>query len=425
MTYSCSVQVTPGAGRLTVAPGALLFVPDVEDGEVGDELTCALADATSGHEHAEPDSSGRVSGLVADVVMRDVDETPDFILITWPVATQDRLYVMVRGDVAVSSDLPSVPSLSGAASATWSEHRVPGSPETAQFSAGLEPASWSGLIEGTVPAGGFRLTLTEVVAPDPPSRRADPPQQPTTSAPLARSLTGRTSATGLDALAAAVDPDAVEAHDPAHDVAPPTDDEQRTRLDVERPPRSAAPDETTLTETDLAPAAAIDQPAMASPALRRPAMVPSRMCPSGHPNPPHAMTCRSCGLALASDDELTIEQPVLATLALDGLAPVRVDDRLVIGRRPTLEAARQPTGRCLAIPSPLEVSRTHCVVAADGWQITVTDCGSKAGTALLAVGSTIPVRLDPWVPHEADIGDTILLGGPTTARLATPDANAT
>ncbi len=144
----------------------------------------------------------------------------------------------------------------------------------------------------------------------------------------------------------------------------------------------------------------------------------ARRCPVGHPNPPHRSTCRICGAELdVNTPAVTVEQPVLGMAELPDGRLVDLVGSVVVGRNPSSEAARcDDDATLVSLESATSVSRTHVVIRAEGWTITVTDCGSRGGSALVA-GDEEPVALTEWVPHELSGGDLVYLGGPTAIRI--------
>lgn len=148
-------------------------------------------------------------------------------------------------------------------------------------------------------------------------------------------------------------------------------------------------------------------------------LVPSRHCPDGHPNPPLAEVCRACEAAIdAAAPTLAVPQPELGRLLLVDGEAMAIDRALVLGRRPDATvAAAAPGSRLISIGSDATISRTHAVVRADGWTVTVTDCGSRSGTAVLMPGGDEPLVLQPWIPHEVTVGARIFLGGPTSVSV--------
>ena len=142
-------------------------------------------------------------------------------------------------------------------------------------------------------------------------------------------------------------------------------------------PGPTDPDRTLIPDRDI-PEPAAGETGLEPPPEKR--LVPSRHCPDGHPNPPLADACRICGAAMdAAAPTVAILQPVLGRLVLDDGESAAIDRALVLGRRPDAAVAGMPAGsRLIVVGAAATVSRTHAVVRADGWTVTVTDCGSRA-----------------------------------------------
>ncbi|MFK7918941.1 MAG: FHA domain-containing protein [Ilumatobacter sp.] len=163
-------------------------------------------------------------------------------------------------------------------------------------------------------------------------------------------------------------------------------------------------------------------PQAIEPAEPRATLVAARCCPADHPNPPHLVRCRICDLAIdTAADTVTVRSPVLAVARLNDGSTIDLTGTKVIGRRPSTDRSRLVGPHDLVgIDAPASVSRTHLIVAASGWLLTVTDCGSSSGTALVDAQESEPMPLQPWVPHELGVGDTVHLGGPTTMTIEEP-----
>ena len=56
--------------------------------------------------------------------------------------------------------------------------------------------------------------------------------------------------------------------------------------------------------------------------------------------------------------------------------------------------------------------------------MTVTDCGSRSGTAVLMPDGDEPLLLQPWIPHEVPVDARIFLGGPTSVAIEASDGAA-
>lgn len=145
-------------------------------------------------------------------------------------------------------------------------------------------------------------------------------------------------------------------------------------------------------------------------------------CSTGHPNPPHAATCRVCGIDIAEQEPELIHRPALARIAGTGRTPVPLDRTILIGRSPRLRGhvddGAQPM--LLAIDSPdKDVSRTHLEIRVEGWSLLATDLHSANGTTITSPGRPL-VRLRPGEPHLIDIGTKFHLGDEVELRIEGP-----
>lgn len=342
---SARLTVGPGAGRLARRTDGLLFVAGSPDPRRWKPIVDAYLDAVTNDDAREVVTTAAVEARF------DLDP---FVMVAWSNAIE----LLVLGAIEVRSDLPSVPMLSGAASATWVEHRVARPPATAQLAAGACADTATRLDAGAVAAGGFALALAI---------------------------------------------DGVALPDPVSTAAPPVPIEEP--IDPEMTITAAAP--------------VIADVASATAASDRPGLVRARRCSRGHPNPPHAAQCRTCGdlIGAASAVEM-VAQPVLGHVVLPDGSAIAVNGTSVLGRRPDTQVARvESTARLVPLAVDAGVSRTHVVIRADGWTITATDCGSRGRTVLRSSGSVEPEVLEPWVPHELEPGDTLYLGGPTHLQV--------
>ena len=140
-------------------------------------------------------------------------------------------------------------------------------------------------------------------------------------------------------------------------------------------------------------------------------------CEAGHPNPVHASSCRECDGTITSRTG-QVEQPVLGVLRVSSGATAVLDADIIIGRLPqgtSSTAAQSP--RLLAVPSPGKaISKTHCAVRVEGWDMRVEDLGSTNGTFLLRAGEE-PRRVPEHQPLFLRIGDVIDIGDGTTLTV--------
>ena len=140
-------------------------------------------------------------------------------------------------------------------------------------------------------------------------------------------------------------------------------------------------------------------------------------CEAGHPNPVHASSCRECDGTITSRTG-QVEQPVLGVLRVSSGATAVLDADIIIGRLPqgtSSTAAQSP--RLLAVPSPGKaISKTHCAVRVEGWDMRVEDLGSTNGTFLLLAGEE-PRRVPEHQQLFLRIGDVIDIGDGTTLTV--------
>lgn len=141
------------------------------------------------------------------------------------------------------------------------------------------------------------------------------------------------------------------------------------------------------------------------------------LCEKGHPNPTHASSCRICSSPL-SNSSVTVPRPDLGRIVLSTGEEVALDQDIIIGRRPrsTPSAGRAPA-RLVIVPSPgKKISRSHCELRIDDWDVRLHDLGSQNGTLLMRPGQA-PVRLDGSVAMVLTPGDVVELGENISFRM--------
>ena len=140
-------------------------------------------------------------------------------------------------------------------------------------------------------------------------------------------------------------------------------------------------------------------------------------CEAGHPNPVHASSCRECDGTITSRTG-QVERPVLGVLRVSSGATAILDTDVIIGRLPqgtSSTTAQRP--RLLAVPSPGKaISKTHCAVRVEGWDMRVEDLGSTNGTFLLRAGEE-PRRVPEHQQLLLRAGDIIDIGDGTTLAV--------
>jgi hypothetical protein len=133
-------------------------------------------------------------------------------------------------------------------------------------------------------------------------------------------------------------------------------------------------------------------------------------CPSLHPNPANANSCRVCGVPIAEQPPITLPRPVLGRLQLSSGGEVTLDRGVLMGRGPS--DGRQVGGErphLVKLPSPDNgISRDHLEVLIDGWHVLVTDLNSTNGTLITQPGRS-PRRLSPDQPTMIEPGTIVTL----------------
>ena len=137
-------------------------------------------------------------------------------------------------------------------------------------------------------------------------------------------------------------------------------------------------------------------------------LVEATTCLNGHSNPVGLAICRACAVEIHPEAEVTlIAQPAAGHIRFADGTAVEIDKPHVIGRKPTSEPGTQPI-----IIEHAEVSRSHLTLTLDGWNVLVTDLGSRNGTWVIPPSDPTPLRLDAQVPYLLEHGTAVHLGGP-------------
>jgi hypothetical protein len=138
-------------------------------------------------------------------------------------------------------------------------------------------------------------------------------------------------------------------------------------------------------------------------------------CQGAHFNPPQARVCRVCGMALGSEDPVTVPRPPLGTLRFSTGDVVVLDRPVLVGRSPVSSGpvnGEEP--HLVLVPSPdQDISRTHLEVRIDGWHVLVLDRRSTNGTTVTLPGQ-VPQRLHPMEPFLIATGAVVTLGDEAT-----------
>ena len=137
------------------------------------------------------------------------------------------------------------------------------------------------------------------------------------------------------------------------------------------------------------------------------------LCPAGHPSPPHAGSCRTCGREIPPQQAFPTPRPSLGVLRISTGGSVPLDRGVVLGRAPRvnedLPANQRP--HLLRVGGvDRDISRNHAEIVLEGWHVLVRDLGSTNGTTVTLPGQE-PVRLRPTEDQGIEPGTVITLAG--------------
>jgi hypothetical protein len=418
VTLRAAVRLAPGNGIVARRSDALLYLPERDE-----RLVEAFTTSPEG---------GELQALASVAVAAGFDVAP-YAAVDWGSTVR----VMAFGAVAVETDQPSLPMLSGAGSRTWVEHSLTVD-ATAVITAGdgevpVDPAT--DLTAGVVLAGAFRLELVPAAAP------AAPPAEPVAPSAPAEEV----DPAGVEPIDAEDTPDEETAADPttsvSRPVAPPPpepviaagDDPAAALAAIQaaamgadgRPVHESPGEQPTPTPPSAAPAAVAEpEPsdadagaegdadadadaditlpppapgellgevmrlggAAAAGSPERGSLVDAKLCPDGHPNPPVVASCAVCGQFLTPGVGAVVHvpRPSLGHLEFDDGSIVELDRELLVGRNPDRDTDPERAGLRPVKVVGDKVSRSHLEVRYQGWDVLVADCASTNGTFVVA-----------------------------------------
>lgn len=413
------VTLIGGDGRVARRATAVLFTP--------------APDATLLTAFDAADDGAELQALASTTVAEGFTVTP-FAAVSWSGAT---VRVMVFGDVALETDQPSLPMLSGAASRTWVEHTIVlDGPAVISVGDREQLAGDTALGDGIVLAGGFELA----VRPD----AEDPPAASTIEPSPVPMLEPEPEPEPEPAPAPSPEPES----EPVETASPPTMSTP-TPVDARDPEAALAAIQAAAMDEDGLPVAAVGATAPPAappaPAGRRndpvdggedavdddpditlappeadavrdearahtgPSLVEAKRCPRQHANPPSASTCTVCDELLPPGNAAVVHipQPVLGAIVLDDGVRVPLDQDLILGRNPgTID---DHDVRAVRVAGE-KVSRRHLDVRRKGWEVVVTDLGSTNGSFVVAHPGGPVLALDPDRPQLVEPGATVYFG---------------
>ena len=143
------------------------------------------------------------------------------------------------------------------------------------------------------------------------------------------------------------------------------------------------------------------------------------LCPAGHPSPPHAGACRTCGREIPPQQPFPTPRPSLGVLRISTGGSVPLDRGVLLGRAPRVNEelpANQRPHLLRVGGADRDISRNHAEVVLEGWHVLVRDLGSTNGTTVTLPGQE-PVRLRPTEDQGIEPGTVVTLADEVEADL--------
>ena len=201
-------------------------------------------------------------------------------------------------------------------------------------------------------------------------------------------------------------PSPLDEADPVDEPPPPP------RAPTEELPVADRQDEAEPAAVHAAPDVTTDRGALprAEDDLDRPVVL-AVLCPAGHPSPPHAGSCRTCGREIPPQQPFPTARPSLGVLRISTGGSVPLDRGVLLGRAPRVNEELPPSQRPHLLRvggADRDISRNHAEVVLEGWHVLVRDLGSTNGTTVTLPGQE-PVRLRPTEDQGIEPGTVVTL----------------
>lgn len=394
MNPSQQVAVTDGDGMVARRPASVLFVSS-ETQHQADLLVQEFLTAPS-------DITAMAAVLAAAHEVPPGVPEPEIAILRW---TAESGHLLVRGDVRVTTDDPTLPFMNGAGLAGWIERSLFSLPVTVAAGSGAPNATAA--VGGSVTGGGFTATIVAdttgahdvvrnatvarapVFPPDLVPPRGGPPRAP------------GNEGVGVESLIPP--PPAVE---PAYSAL--WDDPKRAGS----APTNAGAASPRLRSTFS------HQPGVG--AHRHTGPLRGRECMNHHPNPPEAASCRECGATLnpASGSLVEFPRSAIGSMKMGDGRTIALDRSVLVGRKPNADERSRWSDFTLVVSDDTKVSRNHLEVLVSGWDVQVVDCGSRNGTSVQFPGQPERESLTPGVPVFITVGASVRFGGQSFTFVA-------
>jgi hypothetical protein len=143
--------------------------------------------------------------------------------------------------------------------------------------------------------------------------------------------------------------------------------------------------------------------------------VRGQMCERGHLNDPRLSLCAFCGAHVEETGGQLVAgpRPALGLIVFEDGTTYTVDAEYLVGRMPEGDP-RVAAGalRSLSVEDPSgAVSRVHAEVRVTGWDVLLTDVGSRNGTFVSDQGEQEWTQLPSGQTHRLLPGTRVRLGG--------------
>ncbi|MEJ3657678.1 FHA domain-containing protein [Actinomycetes bacterium KLBMP 9759] len=141
------------------------------------------------------------------------------------------------------------------------------------------------------------------------------------------------------------------------------------------------------------------------------------LCARGHLNDPRSHFCVLCGIRMNERTGVLVvgQRPPLGLLVFDDGATYTVDAEYLVGRMPEADArVRSGALRSIVVEDRSgAVSRVHAEIRLNGWDVLITDSGSRNGTFIAGPSEPGWTPLPPGRPRRMVPGTRVRMGGRT------------
>ncbi|WP_232662489.1 FHA domain-containing protein [Pseudonocardia sp. TRM90224] len=161
----------------------------------------------------------------------------------------------------------------------------------------------------------------------------------------------------------------------------------------------------------------LDPNGLDSGAVRDDQQARGHLCARGHLNDPRSHFCVLCGIRMNERTGVLVvgQRPPLGLLVFDDGATYTVDAEYLVGRMPEADTrVRSGALRSIVVEDRSgAVSRVHAEIRINGWDVLITDSGSRNGTFIAGPSEPGWTPLPPGRPRRMVPGTRVRMGGRT------------